>query len=316
MSILLRALAVLFACFAVAASAKYAASGQFEIVTLSNRADLISGGDALVEVRVPDTVPLQHVTLWLNGTNVAAAFHTDAAARVMRGVLTGLVVGENTFLANSNGGGKGRPRASLTITNHPIGGPVCWARRRRPGSARPPRRSPNWATRRLERERFVNVRDRFSMQHCDRIQAVLPDDHGGLLDSVARPESAGRTSDEQLLQAVHPGKHADRSRDDHHDRRSDGAIHRARGARNDQPRDLRHRGSVRPDQPWSALAPQAQWNGKVVYTFGASTGQPRQQFRTEQNWADHSALSRGFMVSTTALPIRFTTRIGSWSPRP
>src|SRR5438046_4461760 len=31
---------------------------NFEIVTLSNRADLISGGDALVEVRVPVTVPL------------------------------------------------------------------------------------------------------------------------------------------------------------------------------------------------------------------------------------------------------------------
>src|SRR4029453_11420102 len=51
-----------------------------------------------------------------------------------------------------------------------------------------------------------------------------------------------------------------------------------------------------PAQPWSALAPQPQWNGKVVYTFGASTGQPRLQFRSEQNWADDAALSRGFMV--------------------
>src|SRR6185503_3258807 len=51
-----------------------------------------------------------------------------------------------------------------------------------------------------------------------------------------------------------------------------------------------------PSKPWTALAPQSQWNGKVVYSFGASTGQPRLQFRTEQNWADHAALSRGFMV--------------------
>ncbi len=36
-----------------------------------------------------------------------------------------------------------------------------------------------------------------------------------------------------------------------------------------------------PAKPWSALAPQAQWNGKVVYSFGASTGQPRLQFRSE-----------------------------------
>jgi hypothetical protein len=43
------------------------------------------------------------------------------------------------------------------------------------------------------------------------------------------------------------------------------------------------------------------WNGKVVYTFGASTGQPRLQFRTEQNWADDAALSRGFMVVDNSL---------------
>jgi hypothetical protein len=56
-----------------------------------------------------------------------------------------------------------------------------------------------------------------------------------------------------------------------------------------------------PAKPWSALAPQPQWNGNVVYTFGASTGQPRLQFRTEQNWADDAALSRGFMVVDNSL---------------
>jgi hypothetical protein len=56
-----------------------------------------------------------------------------------------------------------------------------------------------------------------------------------------------------------------------------------------------------PTKPWSALEPQPQWNGKLVYTFGASTGQPRLQFRSEQNWADDSALSRGFMVADNSL---------------
>src|SRR5262249_29651675 len=56
-----------------------------------------------------------------------------------------------------------------------------------------------------------------------------------------------------------------------------------------------------PAKPWSARAPQAQWNRKVVYTFGASTGQPRLQFRSEQNWADDTALSRGFMVVDNSL---------------
>src|SRR5262245_57230352 len=95
---------------------------NFEIVTLSNRADLISGGDALVEVRVPKNVPLKKVTLWLNGHEVTETFQINETARTMRGLLTGLVVGENEFLADSNGNGNGRPRATLRI--HPIGGPV------------------------------------------------------------------------------------------------------------------------------------------------------------------------------------------------
>ena len=38
---------------------------DLEIVTLSNRADLVSGGDALVEVRVPGKVSLSHEVVWL-----------------------------------------------------------------------------------------------------------------------------------------------------------------------------------------------------------------------------------------------------------
>src|SRR5262245_56951997 len=126
MSILARVLAALFVSLAVTTSAAASPTdaGQFEILTLSNRADLISGNDALVEVRVPKTVPLDKVTLWLNGSNVTDTFRTDADARTMRGVVTGLQPGTNEFLADSNGIGRGRPRAALAITDHAIGGPV------------------------------------------------------------------------------------------------------------------------------------------------------------------------------------------------
>jgi hypothetical protein len=56
-----------------------------------------------------------------------------------------------------------------------------------------------------------------------------------------------------------------------------------------------------PARSWTALSPQPQWNRKVVYSFGASTGQPRLQFRSEQNWNDDMALSRGFMVVDNSL---------------
>src|SRR5260370_9262854 len=57
---------------------------QFEIRTLSNRADLISNGDALVEVRLPNDVPLQYVALTLNGPNVGAGSLTHPQARPLR----------------------------------------------------------------------------------------------------------------------------------------------------------------------------------------------------------------------------------------
>jgi hypothetical protein len=56
-----------------------------------------------------------------------------------------------------------------------------------------------------------------------------------------------------------------------------------------------------PKTGWKPYAPQAGWNGKVVYTFGASSGQPRLQFRSEQSWTDDEALSRGFLVALNSM---------------
>src|SRR2546422_505525 len=85
---------------------------NFEIVTLSNRADLISGGDALVEVRVPKGVALNKVRLSLNGHDVTGAFTANEAARTLRGLATGLVQGRNDLVAGeSHGGGEAAPAA-------------------------------------------------------------------------------------------------------------------------------------------------------------------------------------------------------------
>lgn len=56
-----------------------------------------------------------------------------------------------------------------------------------------------------------------------------------------------------------------------------------------------------PKTGWKPTAPQGGWNGKVVYSFGANSGQPRQQFRSEQTWTDHEALSRGFLVAINSM---------------
>jgi hypothetical protein len=104
-------------------------ASNLEIVTLSNRADLISGGDALVEVRVPKQVSLSAVKVKLNGHDITSSFKTNAAARTLRGLVTGLADGRNDLVAEADSKGKGKDKddgkeVRLTITNHPIGGPV------------------------------------------------------------------------------------------------------------------------------------------------------------------------------------------------
>ena len=276
---------------------------NFEIVTLSNRADLISGGDALVEVRVPKNVPLKKVTLWLNGHEVTAAFRTNEAARTMRGVLTGLVVGENEFLADSNGSGNGRPRATLRILNHPIGGPVLLGSQTTPwicatptpvaeSGNTPGSNASGLSTFAVDAQ--CNIATEYKLFYrttTTGCSSALPD-----------PSPPAPAPTNNCFKPYNPASPppADLATTTTTAGLTVPYIVRVeRGTINRGIYDIAV--LFDPASPWSALAPQPQWNGKVVYTFGASTGQPRLQFRTEQNWADDAALSRGFMVVDNSL---------------
>ena len=89
-----------------------------EILVLSNRADLISGGDALIEIKWPQGANPATASVTLNGTPLTTSFGIRPNGRYM-GLVTGLRDGANILLARYSGGA-----AQITITNHPIGGPV------------------------------------------------------------------------------------------------------------------------------------------------------------------------------------------------
>ena len=98
------------------------APSRLEIRTLSSRPDLVSGGDALVEVRAPAGAQLNQLTLTLNGKDVTSRLKLDAASGGFRGLIGGMAVGENTLVAKLKS-----PRAaqaSLKVTNYPITGPI------------------------------------------------------------------------------------------------------------------------------------------------------------------------------------------------
>jgi len=88
------------------------------IEVLSNRADLISGGDALVEIKWPAAALAQKAKIELNGVDVKGAFAMRANGRYM-GLVTGLKNGKNVLTVRIGDAG-----AQIAIKNHPIGGPV------------------------------------------------------------------------------------------------------------------------------------------------------------------------------------------------
>ena len=277
---------------------------NFEIKTLSNRADLISDGDALVEVQVPRTVPMHLVTLTLNGADVRAAFVADAQGRTFRGVLTGLKVGANLFVADANGQGNGRSHASLTITNHPRGGPVLLGSQTTPwicatpapvaeSGNTPASNASGLTTSAVDAQ--CNIATEYKLFYRTTTvgcSTALPDPSPPAAqptNNCFKPYTPGSTPADLATTTTSTGLTVPY------------IVRVERGTMNRGIYDIAVLFDPTQAAPWTALAPQGQWNGKVVYSFGASTGQPRLQFRTEQNWADDAALSRGFMVVDNSL---------------
>jgi hypothetical protein len=104
------------------ASAQAAEPAPLELKVLSSRPDLVSGGDALIEIRATGDAKLDGVTLTVNGNDATGGVALDAASKSLRGVVKGLTLGTNTLVA---AGTQPKPsEARLTLINHPITGPI------------------------------------------------------------------------------------------------------------------------------------------------------------------------------------------------
>ena len=101
------------ACVLAGSAPAFAASPNPQIRVLSNRADLVSGGDALIEV-VPAGAKVE-----VGGRDATKAFAVRPGGRYM-GLVTGLANGANVVTARTAGGAA----STITITSHPPGGPV------------------------------------------------------------------------------------------------------------------------------------------------------------------------------------------------
>lgn len=112
-------LVVLASVAVVGLPAPAAASAVVTIKVLSNRADLVSGGDALVEVVLPSGTNPADVRVYDDSRDVTSAFAVRPDGRFL-GLVTGLSEGPNIVKARVPGGRGAR----IAVTNHPVSGPV------------------------------------------------------------------------------------------------------------------------------------------------------------------------------------------------
>jgi hypothetical protein len=94
---------------------------KLEIRTLSSRADLVSGGDALVAVSVPPGTRVDQLSVTINGRDVTSKLSRDGESDEFRGLVDGLAIGSNKVVAKTR---TPKADATLTIVNHPISGPI------------------------------------------------------------------------------------------------------------------------------------------------------------------------------------------------
>src|SRR4051794_16982389 len=105
------------------------AKQRLAVTVLSGRADLVSGGDALVAP--PGVRSTRGLTPRAAGRDPTPAFSKDAAGRVL-GLVKDLPLGKSRVVARTR-----RRAARLVVTNHPIGGPVFSGPQVRPWTCQP-----------------------------------------------------------------------------------------------------------------------------------------------------------------------------------
>lgn len=241
-------------------------AGDVTLRVLSNRADLLSSGDVLVELLLASGTELSTIKVDVDGRDVTSAFARRADGRNL-GVVQGLVVGNNQLRARlSNGSG-----AAITLTNHPRGGPIFTGKQIQP-----------WI--------------------CDTVGNGL----GPALDVQCNAPSSFalmyKSAATQMFAAYNPASPPSDLASTTTDagktvpyivRVETGALNRGS-----------YKIAVLFDPtetpaPWS---PPKAWNGKLVFLFGGGSAPHHYQDKSP-NPLDDNALRNGFMVVTSSLNV-------------
>jgi hypothetical protein len=241
--------------------------GYLRISVLSGRADLVTGGDALVRV---DGARRAGVRVTLNGADVTTSFAVRPNG-ALEGLVTGLRTGRNELRATPRARhGRG---AAITLTNHPVGGPVFAGPQVQPwdcdlhpastGLAAPVDAACNTPTvyRWLYKSTAGGGLRAYDPAKPPADVATTTTDAGATVPYVVRLETGVQ----------------------------DRGIYQVAVLRD-------------PAKPWTPWAPQAGWNRKVVWPFGGGSN-PQHVTAEPQGVLDELALSRGYLVASSGLHV-------------
>jgi hypothetical protein len=98
-------------------------SQQFRIITVSSRDDLISGNSVLVRIDISSGIALKQVVVELNGSDVTSVFSEELpGSHTLMGLVKALRLGDNSLVVRDTS--QQSTWSELTLTNHPITGPI------------------------------------------------------------------------------------------------------------------------------------------------------------------------------------------------
>jgi Tannase-like family of unknown function (DUF6351) len=239
------------------------------IKVLSNRADLLSGGDAYVQIAGPgDTAP-GNVRVELDGRDISGVFAKRSDGRVL-GVITGMGDGAHTLTAHADG----LSGARISLDNHPIGGPVFSG----------PQVLPWFCTTRLH-----------GMQQATDAQCNAP----------ARYEwyylpSDSTTAKLQPYDPAHPASNVQMITNDR-GVRVPFIVRDERGTADRGIYDIAV--LYDPTKPWTPWDPQPGWNGKAFFRAGGSCDTGHVQGDYQSAALQETSLVRGFAVLTSGMTV-------------
>ena len=279
-----------------------------EIRTLSNRADLVSGGDVLVEIVIPAGADATNLRVDVGGRDVSSAFKVGSDGRVT-GTVTGLAVGANTIAARSDT----TSAAELVVTNAPRHGPVISGSLVTPfhcATPTPVATSGNVPATNASGlagapDANCNIATEFKLYYRTTTAGCtfgIPDPSPAVGATSTAPAASVPPPANPCFKVYTAGP----APADMASTTTDSGVtmpYIVRVERGTMSRGIYDIAVLfDPAKSWAANAPQTGWNRKLIFNFGASTGQPRRQSRPATAWSGSDAqLARGVMVVANSM---------------